>query len=260
MSALALHHHPDGWEIRRYGAAAIAIVALHAALITAASFSYQRSEPAGFSGPAILIDLPPAPAAPQIQTETDGVGPVTQEAEAPPPELPKTEMIEQLLPTPVQEKPVVAAPPKVEPKPEPAPAKPQPIKDVKKPIRKQLAEAARASKAERIAQEAPAISSGASAAATAAAYRALLVAHLLRFKAWPAGAEARGENGKALVTFTVTRNGRVSGAKLTRSTGYASLDQEALAWIQRAQPMPAFPADMREATMNFTAPLNWERR
>ena len=261
MTALALHHRPDGWEIRRYGAAAIAIVLLHVALIAAAFFFYHSSAPVGVSIPAILVDLPPAPAAPQIQTEEDGAAPVSQDDEAPPPEPPKTETIEQLPPTPVQEKPVVAAPPKVEPKPEPAPAKPQPVKDVKKPIRKQLVEAARAAKAERAAPEAtPAISSGASAAAAAASYRALLVAHLLRFKAWPAGAEARGENGRALVAFTVTRNGRVSGARLAKSTGYASLDQEALAWIQRAQPMPSFPAEMREATMTFTAPLNWERR
>jgi periplasmic protein TonB len=260
MTALALHHHPDGWEFRRYGAAAIAIVLLHVVLIAAAFFSYQRSEPAGISLPAIHVDLAPPPAAQQIQTEDSGVGPTTQEAEAPPPEPPKTEMLEQLPPTPIQEKPVVAAPPKVEPKPEPAPAKPQPVKDVKKPIKKRLVEASKASKADRIAPETPSVSSGATAAASAASYRALLVAHLQRFKRWPAGAEARGENGKAFVAFTVTRSGGVSGARLTKSTGYASLDQEALAWIQRAQPMPSFPAEMREASMSFTAPLNWERR
>jgi protein TonB len=261
MTTLELHRRLDGREIRRYGAAAIIIVALHVALIAAAFFFYQRSEPAGLSPSAILIDLPPAPAAPQIQTKDDGVGPFTQEAEAPKPEPPKMETLEQLPPTPVQEKPVVAAPPKVEPKPEPTPAKPQPVKDVKKPIKKQLVDKdARAAKAERTAPEAPAVSSGASAAATAASYRALLVAHLLRFKGWPAGAEARGETGKAIIAFTVTRNGRVSGARLTKSTGYASLDQEALAWIQRAQPMPSFPAEIREAAMSFTAPLSWERR
>ena len=35
MTTLALHHHPDEWEIRRYGAAAIAIVLLHVAVIAA---------------------------------------------------------------------------------------------------------------------------------------------------------------------------------------------------------------------------------
>ena len=161
MTTLALHDHPDRWEIGRYGVAAIAIVLLHVALIAAGLFWYQRPEPAGVSLPAIHIDLSPPPAAPQIQTEDTGVGPVTQQAEAPPPEPPKTETIEQLPPTPVQEKPVVVAPPKVEPKPEPAPAKPQPVKDVKKPIKKKLVEDSRASKADRVAPESPAPSSGA---------------------------------------------------------------------------------------------------
>jgi protein TonB len=260
MTALALHHHPDGWEIRRYGAAATTIVLLHLALIAAALFWYHRPQPAGVSLPAILVDLAPAPTAPQIQTEDQAPGPVMQEAEAPPPEPPKTEMIEQLPPTPLQEEPVVAAPPKVEPKPQPTPAKPQPVKDVKKPIKKRLLEESRTSKADRIAPDTPAVASGASAAASAANYRAMLVAHLRRFQRWPAGAEARGENGTALVSFTLTRKGNVTGARLTKSTGYASLDQEALAWVQRAQPMPSFPAEIRDATMKFTAPLTWERR
>jgi protein TonB len=260
MTALALHQHPDRWEIGRYGAAAIAIVLLHLALIAAALFWYHRPQPSSVSLPAILVDLAPAPAAPEIQTEDQGNRPVTQEAEAPPPEPPKTEMIEQLPPTPLQEKPVVAAPPKVEPKPQPTPAKPQPVKDVKKPVKKRQAEESRASKADRIGPQTPEVGSGASAAASAANYRGILVAHLRRFKGWPAGAEARGENGVANVSFTLTRNGNVTGARLARSTGYASLDQEALAWVRRAQPMPPFPPEMREATMTFTAPLTWERR
>jgi periplasmic protein TonB len=255
MTALALHHRPDGWEIRRYGVAAIAIVLLHVALIAAAFFFHQPSAPVGVSIPAILVDLPPAPAAPQIQTEEDGVAPVSQDDEAPPPEPPKTETIEQLPPTPVQEKPIVAAPPKVEPKPEPAPAKPQPVKDVKKPIRKQLVEATRAAKADRVAAtETPAISTGASAAAAAAAsYRSMLVAHLQRFKQYPSA--ANGARGRPVVSITITRSGRVTGSRLAQSSGNAAIDQAVLALVQRAQPMPAFPPEMREASETFAAPF-----
>jgi periplasmic protein TonB len=94
MSVLALHHHPDQSEIRRYGAAAIAIVLLHLALIAAALLWYKREGSAGVSIPAILVDLAPAPSAQQIQTEDLVPGPQVQEAEAPPPEPPKTEMVE----------------------------------------------------------------------------------------------------------------------------------------------------------------------
>ena len=259
MTALALHHRPDGWEIRRYGAAAIAIAALHVALIAAALFWYQRPEPAGVTIPAILVDLPPpAPAAQQLQAEDYTPGPVMQEAEAPPPEPPKEETIEQLPPTPQQAQPVVAAPPKVEPKPQPTPAKPQPVKDVKKPIKKRLAEESRTSKADRIAPETPAVASGASAASAAASYRSILVAHLQRFKQFPSGA-ASNEQGLVQVGFTVTRNGRVTGSRVVRSSGFASIDRAALEMLQRAQPLPSFPPEMRQASDSFTAPVNFTR-
>lgn len=260
MSVLALHHHPDQSEIRRYGTAAIAIVLLHVALIAAALLWYKRPEPAGVSIPAILVDLAPAPAAPQIQMKDDGVGPVSRDDEAPPHEPTKTEMVEeQLLPTPPQPEPVVAAPLKIEPKSEPTPVKPQPVRE-KKPIKKQLVERSRAAKADRIAPEAPAPSSGASAAAAAASYRSILAAHLLRFKQYPEVARAKGEQGTTSLTITVTRNGRVTSSRLARSSGFASLDQATMELIQRAQPLPSFPPEMREPSQTYTVPFGFTIR
>ena len=262
MSVLALYHRPDQSEIRRYGVAALAIVLLHVVLIAASLLWYQRLEPAGVTMQPIFVDLAPAPAAQRIQTEDLPPGPEMQDAEAPPLEPPKNEAIEeQLPPAPPQPEPVVAAPPKVEPKPEPTPVKPQPVREqVKRPIKKRLVDQSTTAKADRIAPEAPSPSSGVSAAAAAGSYRSMLVAHLQRFKRWPSGAEARGERGTAFVNFTVSRNGHVTGARLAKSSGFASLDQEAMAWMQRAQPLPSFPAEMREPSMNFSVPLNWAAR
>jgi protein TonB len=260
MSVLALHHRPDESEARRYGVAAIAIVLLHVVVIALLLFKLERPLPPGTVNlPAIMVDLAPAPAAPKLETEDLAPGPQVQQAEAPPPEPPKMETVEQLPTTPPQPMPSVAAPPKVEPKPEPSPAKPEPVRD-RRPIKKRQVEQSTAAKADRIAPERPSPSSSASAAAAATSYRATLVAHLMRFKRWPAGAEARGENGTVFVSFTVSRNGRVSNARMSKSSGFASLDQEAMAWIQRAQPLPQFPAEMPEATMNFGVPLNWGRQ
>lgn len=262
MTTLALHQHPDAWEFRRYGAAALAIVALHIALIGAAFVWYKRAEPQGVTIPAILVDLAPAPAAQQVQTVEDvAPGPEMQQADAPPPEPPKPELIEQIPPTPVQPEPVVAAPPKVEPKPQPKPIKPQPVREeAKKPTPKPPAPRTSApQKAERVARETPAATSGASAAAAAASYRAILVAHLQRFKQFPSGAGA-ADSGVVYVRFTVTRNGRVTSSGLSRSSGFPALDQAGIALLQRAQPLPPFPPEMRQASESFTAPLNYVRR
>lgn len=256
MSVLALHHHPDAWEVRRYALAATAIVLLFAAMIAAAFTWYQRPEPAGVSLQPIFVDLAPAPVAQQVSTEDVAPGPEMQQADAPPPEPPKPQEIEQLPPTPPQPEPVVAAPPKVEPKVEPSPVKPQPVQEKKKPAKKPPAPRTSApQKADRVAPDAPSATSGASAAAAAASYRSILVAHLQRFKQYPDN--ANGASGRPTVAVTITRGGRVTGSRLVKSSGVAVLDQAALALVQRAQPMPPFPPEMREASQTFTAPFSY---
>jgi protein TonB len=260
MTALALHQ-PTGGEFRRYGAAALAIVLLHVALIAAALVWYKRAEPQGVTIPAIMVDLAP-PVAQQIQTKDDVAdGPEMQQAEAPPPEPPKPELIEQIPPTPVQPEPVVAAPPKVEPKPEPTPIKPEPVRDrVKKPDKKPPApRTAAPQRAERVAKDAtPSPTSGASAAAAAADYRSILMAHLQRFKQFPSSA-GPNESGSVQIRFTVTRSGRVTSSGVSRSSGFPTLDRAALELLARAQPLPAFPPEMREASATYFAPVNYVR-
>jgi protein TonB len=258
MSVLALHHRPDEAELRRYGAAAIAIVLLHAAVIAVLLFQLDRPLPHGtVSLPVILVDLLPAPTAPRIETQDLAPGPEVQDAEAPPPEPPKMETVEQLPPTPPQPTPSVAAPPKVEPKPEPSPAKPEPVQD-QRPVKKKRVEQATAAKADRIAPERPAPSSGASSAAAAATYRGMLAAHLQRFKRAPDA--SLSTDVVAMISFTVRRDGRVVRSSLLRPTGVSSLDQEALALIQRAQPLPPFPSEMQEASILFNVPYKFTAR
>jgi protein TonB len=254
MTTLALHQ-PTGGDVRRYGVAALAILLLHAALIAAAvTFWRSSSQPAGVT-PLIEIDLAPAPVAPQRAPEPDvPPGPEMQEAEPPPPEPPKPELIEQLPPTPVQPEPVVAAPPKVEPKPEPKPAKPQPVREVKQPTKKPPAPRTTAPpKAERAGPETQSTATGASAAAARANYASMLNAHLARFKQ----ALSANDVGTAYVQFTVSRNGRLTARGLSRSSGSAVIDRAALDLLQRAQPLPPFPPDMPESSKGFSVPIRY---
>ena len=263
MSVLALHHRPDETEVRRYGAAAVAIVLAHVAVIAALLVWYEREGATGLTMQPIMVELAPAPAAPRIQAEDGPPGPQVQEAEALPVEPPKQQVVEeQLQPTPPQPEPVVAALPKVEPKPEPTPEKPQPVREqVKKPIKNRVVEKSTAARAERVAPDAPTSATNASAAAAAAAsYRSILASHLQRFKQYPSAARASGIQGTTSLSFTVTRNGRVTSSRLSRSSGHAMLDQETLALIQRAQPLPSFPPEMREASLNITVPFSFTVR
>lgn len=100
----------------------------------------------------------------------------------------------------------------------------------------------------------------AAAAAALPAYRDRLAAHLARFKQYPSASKAAGEQGTAMLSFTVGRSGQVLASRLARSSGYSALDAETMAMIHRAQPLPSFPAEMTQASLSFTVPVNFSLR
>jgi protein TonB len=202
---------------------------------------------------------------------------VMQQADAsPPPEPAKQETVQEpIAPTPLQEKPEVEAPPeqktqpapskpeptKITPEPKPAPVKPSVVRvEAKKPTEAPPAPRSTAApRAERQAPAASAISAGASAAVIAS-YNQLVAAHLQRFKQYPPGAKAAGEQGTARLSFSLGRGGQVLGSRLAGSSGHAALDGETLAMVRRAQPFPGFPPEMKQASMSFNVPVQFSIR
>jgi protein TonB len=88
-------------------------------------------------------------------------------------------------------------------------------------------------------------------------WQTLLFKQLQRFKSYPGGARARNEQGVVKLTFTVDRDGHVLSRQIVASSGYADLDAEVLTMIERAQPLPAFPASMTQAQQDFTVPIRF---
>ncbi len=91
-------------------------------------------------------------------------------------------------------------------------------------------------------------------------WQTLLMRKLQQFKRYPSGAQARGEQGVALLAFSVDRDGRVLERKIVRSSGHADLDNEVLAMIERAQPLPAFPRSMTANQLSLTVPIRFSLR
>ncbi len=87
------------------------------------------------------------------------------------------------------------------------------------------------------AYAAPLDASGTSAAAVAT-WQGMLLAHLEKHRRYPRAAERARQEGVAYVRFTVDRQGRVSGARIGRSSGHPLLDEETLATLRRADPLP----------------------
>jgi protein TonB len=85
----------------------------------------------------------------------------------------------------------------------------------------------------------------------------LLFKQLQRFKSYPSGARARNEEGVVTLDFTVDRDGRVVSWRIVTSSGHPDLDAEVGTMIERAQPLPAFPASMTQAQQDFSVPIRF---
>ncbi|ABE41221.1 TonB-like [Rhodopseudomonas palustris BisB5] len=292
MNAFALHEPAGKGRASQWTLSAAAIVAAHLGLIVAAVAWYQQTSPPGVEIPAIMVDMAPAPAAPAVQPHDLAPGPQMQEAHAAPealkqdgstrelspPEPIKPVAVQQTEPVPVAPTPDVVAPTPAREPPKPEVAKPE----LKKAERVKREEAKRkpervepkpvsreppaprttaAPKADRQASLQSSPNAGRAAAAAALPpYRDQLAAHLARFKQYPSSSKAAGEQGTAMLSFTVGRGGQVLGSRLTRSSGHAALDAETLAMVRRAQPLPSFPPEMTQSSLGFTVPVNFSLR
>ena len=86
---------------------------------------------------------------------------------------------------------------------------------------------------------------------------------LNKHKRYPRRAKYRGDEGTVLVTFVVNRHGEVLSYALKRSSGNMLLDKEALAVMQRAQPLPVFSdelAKMIEDTITVNVSISFKLR
>lgn len=89
-----------------------------------------------------------------------------------------------------------------------------------------------------------------------------LLAHLSRFKRYPAVALRQQRQGVVYISITLDRQGNVLTAKLLRSSGVDSLDREAEQLAKRAAPLPPPPDDIRAGQPSFsvTLPIRFDLR
>jgi periplasmic protein TonB len=87
-----------------------------------------------------------------------------------------------------------------------------------------------------------------------------LVAHIEHYKQYPLDARARGEQGEVRVAFTIDREGWVQSSRIVRSSGAPELDQETLALLTRAQPLPKPPNNVTTRELSFVIPIRFAIR
>jgi len=88
--------------------------------------------------------------------------------------------------------------------------------------------------------------------AAIANYRGRVQSHLARYKRSPGA----GHRGRAVVSFSLSRSGGVSGVRLVRSSGNSAIDRATLAMVRRASPFPPMPAG-GPGRMRFSVPVSY---
>lgn len=96
--------------------------------------------------------------------------------------------------------------------------------------------------------------------AAASSYNALVIAHLQRYRVYPEAARAVRATGVSTVRFTLAASGTVVAVSLAVSSGTGTLDQAAIAMVQRASPFPPIPASLGLGSITFAAPVRFNLR
>jgi periplasmic protein TonB len=223
-------------DFARWAVAGTLVVAVHAALLAGYLFWRTPEQPPGDNTEEISIELDPIDSTADAKLNVAPAPEAMIEQKATPPTPPKPVEPQKITPPPPEPDVTTAdvAPPEVkppekveEPKP-PAPITAAPIKG--------------------------------GAPQVPRSYETLLMRRLQQLKRYPDRAHERGEQGVALLEFLLNRDGHVLSRKIVHSSGHAALDDEALAMIERAQPLPAFPPSMTRNEYSFTVPIRFSLR
>ncbi len=93
-----------------------------------------------------------------------------------------------------------------------------------------------------------------------ARYKAQLKKLIEANKQYPRRARRLGQQGKALVTFVIDRNGDISQIDITRSSGRKILDQAVIDTIRKISGKLPFPEEIRRQRWTFTVPITFRLR
>lgn len=197
-------------------------------------------------------------------------GAANQKAPAPEAEpTPRAEPPRKVEPKPVEPKPVpTPVPPRPQPTPQPTPepvTEPRPEAPAPTEAPSTASETATAPTTAAAATPPPQPQSssgvaGGAATARKKSYFGELAAHLARHQRYPMEARRRKITGIVTVHFRFNTQGQVQEFAVKDSSGNRLLDNEAIAMLKRAQPLPPIPAELELDMISISLPIEFSLR
>jgi protein TonB len=258
---------PRRLRLKRWAAAGLFVVVAHVGCTAVALWHWPDDDAEDSTASPVVVEMVPAPAVTPVDSPDVAHGPLMEEAMLTPQASKETkEEVEKEMPM-------------VEPSPAPDPEvvlpTPHPVTDKKPDEEKPQEDKPKQQSADQVVAApltmapprveateqpvavAPSPGSAAAAARAKAAWERALVSHLNRFKRYPDAARARSSQGDVAVQFTIDRTGGLITSRVVRSSGSSALDEEALAVLRRANPLPAPPGHVDGTTFDLTLPIQF---
>jgi protein TonB len=272
---------PRWWWWRRMIASAVVVTGLHAGLVAYATLTPPPEEVAEESEGAFMMELAPLPVA-AVADAAELPGPMAEVTQPEIVEKTPTEVVPEV--TPPKEEPLPVAPdpelampiikPVEEPKEEKEEEEEKPIEKVemKEEKKEEKLEIEEAKPQEAMVQQgAPPAPTATPAPVTAArrqgttdkpsdeavSWSKALMNHLGKYRRYPAAARAAGQQGAVQVRFMIDRHGQVLTARVIKASPSAHLDDEALALLRRASPLPEPPGEIAGEVIELVIPIRF---
>ena len=223
-------------DLMRWGVAGTIVAAVYAAAIAGYVLWHHPTEEIGDDADVVTLELAPIDSRPDAEARDVAPAPETtiESNAVPQPQDKPPEQEAKVEPPPPDDTPTAV--------PEPLPKPPEKVEEAKPPA---------PITAQRVKGGAPRIERS---------WQTALVRRLQQFKRYPRQAQSHSEEGVVLLRFSIDRNGHVLAHSVARSSGYADLDDEVMAMIMRAEPLPAFPASMPQPQLDLTVPIRFSLR
>lgn len=219
---------PMSWGTRLFGIGGVGAVVV---LILCAALFTWRTYATPLSGPTLSVfDVAPPAAPPEPPSEVQpGPEKVEREKPLPKPEQPSIRLPEIQIPN---VNPISL--PIARPMPAPGP----PVKETTAPETQP-------------APPAPQVSTG------APTWEGLILGALNKVKRYPRIAQQQRQQGVPWIRFVMDRDGKVLSVLLERSSGFRTLDDEAVSLPKRAAPLPKPPDDVKGDTIELVVPVEF---